>query len=179
MAYLHRDDQIPSPPNSLWILVTRKSQRNEFVCYSPKWQGYWTHYTPKGTVPCWHDPELCFDGCSEKTRRWYGFIHGYATKQKKVCVAQITMVAARDLRQQLAPGASLRGAVIEISRGDGPNAHVHASITRHPLKEPETLPPFIDTEPSVRAFWKIKEADAFLDRGIGILNGRAPSEWEA
>jgi hypothetical protein len=178
MGHLTRDDQIPRKSNTLWVLVTKASQKHEILCYAPKWDGYWTHYTPDGTVPCYKDRELCFKQCDEASRRWYGFIHGYSHRHKKQVFAQITAVGAREIREALAAGTSLRGLEIVITRGNGPNAHVHVEVkgrTQIPLKD---LPPYIDSEPSVRQFWKIREANAGWDRSIQMANGQPPSEWE-
>jgi hypothetical protein len=176
MIAILRDDEIPKPPNVLWIATPKAGKTLRYLCYAPKHDGYWTHWTGKVTLPCFGDPRRCHGECNPETRRWYGFIHAWGNTENKQVFLQLTPGAVRSLRSQLAPAASLRGLSIDVSRGNGRNAHVSIHLAELVVRDPNRLPPWIDSEPSVRHFWKIKEMDAKWDRSISFENGQPPSQ---
>jgi len=154
MPLVTRDDVVPRPANVLWVVCPKAQSRANYLIYSLKFEGIWTHYTPKGTRPCYHDRKRCFGGHDHESRRWYGYLNAFSYALNKPVFLQVPAGSAYALLVQYKAGVSLRGRHFTVTRGESKTMPLVFVENPHQMRPSDDLPPQRDCLPSVLHMWK-------------------------
>jgi hypothetical protein len=113
---LSRRSKPQASKDVLWVEHVPAASKKLFVIYSPSVYGFDKHFNGKYSVPCWENHDLCEDGHKLSTLRTHFYVHAWDFVKKQQCILYLTNGGCRQLLNQMAPGVSLRGQVIEVER---------------------------------------------------------------
>jgi hypothetical protein len=145
----------------------------DFVIYSPALRGFWTHYTSKGTVPCYADHSLCPGGHKDSTLRQNFLLHAWDVKKQKQVFAYLTPGAAQSLLLQVGKGVSMRGLMIRVSKTPGKNGRMHVKLVETQCVDKRHIPPELDAYATIMNFLKVEDVDRPHKRSLASPNDAA------
>lgn len=141
-------------PNLAWVETLDAGAKVRVKVYSPAIWGLWTHFNGR-TKPCFENHELCEGGHDEETLRWYGYIFGFHYGLNRCSFLQLTAAAARQWFEQIAPGVSLRGMVVDVSRTASKKGRVNLKVAEYMSSSIDSAAKDKDPHASVFKLWKV------------------------
>jgi hypothetical protein len=155
---LNRQDTPPPAKDILFVETISGGATQKFKVYSPTFYGVWVHYNPKPvcTKPCYEDHSLCEGGHDAETMRWYAYLHCWSFKYNRQVFLQLTKAAGEMLQEQLKPGDTFRGLVIEVARTEARNGRMSCRVNEWMSSNGKTMPKPMDPTKSLFNFWKVK-----------------------
>ena len=152
----------------LYIEKLKGNDSQQFVVYSGNLFGFWTHWTDKGTVPCWEDHSLCEGGHKEQTLRQNFLLQAFSTKKGKQVFIYLTPAAAEGLLAQLEHEELLRGLVVRVTRTNKDNGRLTCEILRDMAKR-RIVAHEIDPFDSIMNFLKVSDEKRDPNRSLGTI----------
>lgn len=154
--------------NVLYIEKLKGNDCQKFVVYSSGLYGFWTHWTDKGTVPCWEDHSLCEGGHKEQTLRQNFLLQGFSEKKGKQVFVYLTPAAAEGLLAQLTEKETLRGMVIRVTRTSANNGRLVCEILRDCATR-RIVAKELDPFDSIMNFLKVSDEKRDPNRSLGTI----------
>jgi hypothetical protein len=149
-------------PDVLWVERLTGNDSQQFVIYSPELRGFVTHFVAGRNVPCFHPDHECDGGHLETNLRENYLLHAWSLKRKRQVFVYLTPGAAEQLQEQLAPGASLRGRFLRLTRTTSKKARLHADLGEV-AEGVKSIPPEKDFQASALNLLRWKAPVGLLD----------------
>jgi hypothetical protein len=137
-----------------WVETVEAKSKMRFRVWSPSIWGLWTHYSGR-TKPCFENHDFCEGGHDESTMRWYGYLFGWHEQRRGKAFVQLTLGAARMFYQQIAEGVSLRGMVVDVSRGESKKGPMVVQVVRYISTDADVMGQDCDPLHSLYRMWKV------------------------
>ena len=152
---LSKGTGIPAPnPRLHWVETVEANSKIRFRVWSPAIWEIWTHFTGR-TKPCFENHELCQGGHDEATLRWYGYVFGWHEARRGKAFLQLTVGAARKWFDQIAQGVSLRGMVLDVSRGTSKKGPQVLNVVQYVHVGQNEMGQDCDPQHSCFRMWKV------------------------
>jgi len=104
------------------------SDSQQFLVYSPELRGFLTHFVAGRNVPCFGDDSLCEGGCKTANLRENFLLHAWSLKRSRQVFIYLTPGAAEQIIDQIAPGGSLRGRMLRLTRSRTDKGRLRAEL---------------------------------------------------
>lgn len=158
---------MPARPDTLhWVETLDAGAKVRFAIYSPQLWQVWTHYTGR-TKPCFKNHRLCEGGHKEETLRWYAYVFGWHFVECRRTFLQLTLGAARMLREQIATGVSLRGMTVDAMRPGKKQGPMKIQVVQYCKNDVERLGPDCDPHASLFKLWKVNNVGKPMNLKLG------------
>jgi hypothetical protein len=168
MSYekLNSGDMPERPQHLHWVETVDARSKVRFMIFSPQLWQVWTHYSGK-TKPCFQNRLMCQGGHKEETMRWYAYLFGYDFNRSRPGFVQLTLGAARMLRQSIAEGVSLKGITVDVSRPGSKQGPLHCSVVQFMNRDSEKMGADCDPHASLFKLWGVNHVGHAMSLKLG------------
>lgn len=153
---IRRDNCPPPAGNHMHVQRLKAGQHLSVYVLSREIEGVWTHWNGRRSFPCRLNGQPCPPALHCLPQVWKGYLHVLIPDTEQTLVVELTSAAARQVKEQLGPRDTLRGILLELSRGKAANNSRLTARLLLPHPHPESLPGAKDPIPSCEHLWGTK-----------------------